>query len=387
MIAKLHNSIQHYAWGSQNYIQDLIGAPCEDVMAEMWMGAHHQSPSMVEVDDGEIALDQVLKTHPEYLGDASERFDELPFLFKLLAAGQALSIQAHPDKESAEAGFARENAAGIDLFAAHRNYKDDNHKPEIICALTEFWGLNGFRPIDEILTKMSDAVGISLANEIEKFAKDPSREGLKVFYREILTLETDKSQVMLDELLKSAEQNSAQIDYEWVLRVNKQYPGDPSVISVLLLNLIKLNPGEAMFCGAGDLHSYLSGFGVELMANSNNVLRGGLTVKHIDRDELLKNLSFNSGNPRIIQADERNENESVYPADVTEFCLSKIILTETDYTASDSSFSIYICTEGQFKINGELHINQGMSFLNTAGETVQISGKGCLFRASIPLNK
>lgn len=301
-ILPLQNIIQDYTWGSTVHIARLMGksVPSNAPQAEVWMGAHPKAPSRV----GDKTLLEMIDADPQaMLGNATiERFGKhLPFLFKLLAAGQPLSIQAHPNLDQARKGFALENAAGIPLDAPNRNYKDDNHKPEILCAISEFWGLNGFRRIPKLI-ELLDEVGLpTLAAEVDALREQPSPEGLKMLFLSLLGIDNERKVKLLDDLLQVANARKGQRpEYDWALRISNLYPGDIGVMCVLLLNLVKLEPGEAMFCASGELHAYLDGFGVELMANSDNVLRGGLTAKHVDIPELKKTLTFMDRDAEIL---------------------------------------------------------------------------------------
>jgi len=217
----------------------------------------------------------------------------LPFLFKVLASAKPLSIQAHPNRAQARQGFARENELGIPLDAPNRNYKDDNHKPEIICALTPFWALIGFRKIEEMIDLLERLQIHSLEKEIDILRAQPNSAGLKDFFRAVMTLDKQSKEEAVGEALVSAEARADEDPVSsWMIKLHQEYPGDIGVLSTVLLNLIRLEPGDALYQSAGELHAYLEGVGMELMANSDNVLRGGLTPKHVDVPELLNTLNF-----------------------------------------------------------------------------------------------
>jgi mannose-6-phosphate isomerase len=398
-IGLLQNSIQGYAWGSSTAIPELLGLPVVEgqPQAELWMGAHPKAPSKVFCDGSWRSLLEVTQENPEeVLGkETASRFsNKLPFLFKVLAAAKPLSIQAHPNREQAKLGFARENKLGIPLEALNRNYRDDNHKPEIICALTPFWALNGFRKIGDILTLLEKIQAPSLA-ETSTFLRDyPTPEGLKKIFHQLMTMEESKQHRIIDEAVTSTEMwaNSDPVS-TWMVKLNQVYPGDIGVLSVILLNLILLKPGEAMYLPAGELHAYLEGVGIELMANSDNVLRGGLTPKHIDVNELLSLLSFSDGEVDILRPEKQTSGEAVYPTETTEFILSVIAVKAGDAfkSARDRSVEVMICTEGEAKVrdlsDGEItSLSKGVSIVVPAAvEQYLIEGDATFYKATVPL--
>jgi mannose-6-phosphate isomerase len=306
----LENPVRPYAWGSRTVIADLLGEPVPSPhpQAEMWLGAHPGDPSrIVHPDGGRTSLLEMLTSDPEGLLGAERcaRWEgRLPFLFKVLAADEPLSLQAHPSLDQAREGFARENAAGIPLDASDRNYRDANHKPELICALTEFHALVGFRDPVETLGLLRALDVPELAPHVELLAAQPGPDGLRALFTTWITL----PQSMLDELVPAVQRGAVTLagaGGDWAaeartaLELSERYPGDAGVLAALLLNRVVLAPGEALFLPAGNLHAYLAGAGVELMANSDNVLRGGLTPKHVDVPELLRVLDFTSGPPPV----------------------------------------------------------------------------------------
>ena len=334
----LRCSVQHYAWGDPELLPDLLGIenPEDKPYAELWMGAHPDLPSTVEEHGEAIGLDRLIAEAPAALLGARTARDfggELPYLFKIIAAAAPLSIQAHPSKQAAEAGFAREEAAGLPRTAPNRTYKDRNHKPELIAALTDFYGLRGFRPleqIDRILRGHPELHALA-----ERF--EPSPEGLRAVYGHFMTLPEDEVHAILDPLVdrlraERTERPFTREDPEyWVLRSDEIYSSeghrDRGLLSILLLNLVHLRPGEAMQLPARVLHAYLEGAGVELMANSNNVLRGGLTPKHVDVPELLDNVIFEGAPPETVTA-ERSTGAPVwtYRSPAREFELRRVEL-------------------------------------------------------------
>ena len=238
-IGLLKNTIQEYAWGSRAAISELLGqsVPSEKPQAELWMGAHPKAPSQVLSDGLWRSLQEVIQENPEEtLGKkVAARFSNgLPFLFKVLAAAKPLSIQAHPNKEQAEQGFARENELGIPLDAPHRNYRDDNHKPEIICALTPFWALNGFRRIDETLSLLEKARIPDLAEIVSFLQSHSNRDGLKKFFDYLMTTDSGKQGKIVEQAVNFAEKRPPKEPvWMWMIKLNEEYPGDIGVLSPL----------------------------------------------------------------------------------------------------------------------------------------------------------
>jgi mannose-6-phosphate isomerase len=398
-IAFLRNKVQNYAWGSVTAIPELLGQnnPGHEPVAELWMGAHTKAPSLVECDGKWQSLKELIENTPrEILGDeVARRFDDrLPYLFKVLAAAKPLSIQAHPDRDQAREGFERENERGIALDAPDRNYRDDNHKPECICALSPFWALHGFREISDIIDLMQSCCPHGLADELHRLQKQPAVAGLKRFFTDLMTLGPSRRLQVVVEALQNA-QNLADKEaaFQWMIKIADEYPSDIGVLSPILLNLIQLKPGQALFLPAGELHAYLEGVGIELMANSDNVLRGGLTPKHIDVPELLKVLSFDPHPVSIVEPVEISESERVYTSAANEFVLSVISLSNgRPYHKSDlKSIEILLCTDGTARIEtrGGRNINnikKGDSVIVPAAvEKYGITGDAILYKAAVPL--
>lgn len=391
MIYRLFNTIQEYAWGDKTSIAQLLGVKNNEgkPQAELWMGAHPKSPSIVLNGTEKISLDKLIARSPHStLGEkVKNKFGKLPFLLKILAAGEPLSIQAHPNLDQAKNGFARENLEGIPLDAFQRSYKDDNHKPEIICALTPFHAMNGFRPIAQIvsfLEKIQDPFFGKLVTLLK--SNEPSI-GLKLFFEEVMRCPDNLKASLLQQACSTAQKNQ-DIAFEWVLKLNKQYLGDIGALCPLFLNVITLNPGEAMFLEAGRLHSYLMGVGVELMANSDNVLRGGLTPKFVDIDELLRILKFEVSHLQILKPQGFLE-EKYFPDFVEEFSLSAIESPgDRNYEIEQNKKpSILICISGNgrfFDNEIDIHFEKGQSFFIPASQTTfNASGSGFFYRATV----
>ena len=398
-IGLLKNSIQEYAWGSRTAIPELLGqsVPADKPQAELWMGAHPKAPSRVLADGLWRSLPEVIEESPEEtLGqEVAARFaNKLPFLFKVLAAAKPLSIQAHPNKEQAGQGFARENELGIPLDAPHRNYRDDNHKPEIICALTPFWALNGFRKIEETLSLLEEARIPGLAEIVSFLRNHPNRDGLKKFFNHLMTTDSGKQSKIVEQAVNYAEKRTPEEPvWTWMIKLNEEYPGDMGVLSPIFLNLIRLEPQQAMYLPAGELHGYLEGVGIELMANSDNVLRGGLTPKHIDVQELLAVLNFTDGEVNILGPENLTPGEAIYSTEAEEFVLSVIRVDNAAPFSStrDRSVEMLMCTEGEVSVTdlrvGDItRLTRGISIIVPAAvEQYRIEGDGILYKAAVPV--
>lgn len=395
-IYKLHNAIQHYDWGSYDAIPQLMGLenPERKPVAELWMGAHPKAPSSVIKDQKKIPLNETIASDPAgILGQkVAARFDNiLPFLFKLLSAAKPLSIQAHPNLDQAESGFDREEQLGIPLDAPNRNYKDRNHKPEIICALTPFTALRGFRAIQEIIDEFVSLDIPEIAPALKGLREHATSHGLRDFFKQLMEMESEQKASLIHRLTEIAPSKRGN-RYRLICSLAEEYPSDIGVVAPLLLNLIQLNPGEAMFLPAGELHAYLEGTGIELMANSDNVLRGGLTSKHVDIPELLNILSFSDAPPEILHPRSISETEETYPLPINEFLLTKVTVRETvEFRQTNlQSIEIYVGVQGAGHIRsgtGEtLTISKGDTFTVFAEtERYSISGNAVLYRASVPI--
>ena len=397
-ISILKNTIQEYAWGSYTAIAELLGnkSPSVSPQAELWMGAHPKAPSAVKYGGKWVSLLDLIKNNPEdILGkEVAHKFNHtLPYLFKVLAAAKPLSVQAHPDKTQAISGFEKENRLGIPIDAYNRNYKDDNHKPECICALTPFWALNGFRKVSEILLLMEKICPQGLASELDDFRNRQDKQGLKNFFSSLLTMGPERKKQIIDDALKNAHRFSEDDNlFEWTIKLYNEYKADIGIFSPILLNLICLKPGQAMFIPSGALHAYLDGVGIELMANSDNVLRGGLTPKHIDVQELLSILDFEEMDINIIASKKCKDFEMIYPSPAEEFVLSVIFDNkEIAYKSPvKRSIEIILCTDGKALItdidnNIAIDLNMGVSVVIPACvKNYTINGKATLYKASVP---
>ena len=398
-ISLLRNSIQKYAWGSTTEIPELLGEknPGGEPFAELWMGAHPKAPSMANCDGKWISLQKLIDTKPqEILGiEVAKRFNnKLPYLFKVLAAAKPLSIQAHPSLEQAKEGFEKENRLGIPLDAKNRNYKDDNHKPECICALSEFWALCGFRNISDIIFLMREVCPVGLAEELNMLESNTNPRGLKQFYTNLMTMEAKSQEQIIKEAVQNAKNRTDEDStFFWIVRIAEEYPSDIGILSPTILNLIRLKPGQALFLRAGELHAYLKGLGMELMANSDNVLRGGLTPKHVDVPELLKALNFKYHPISILEGVPVTKNERVFETPAAEFVLSTISVTEEQpyQHPGQKSIEILICIEGSANLSGydsneNYSVKKGDSLIITAAaEGYKITGEAVFYKAMVPV--
>ena len=384
---KLINSVQNYAWGSKTALTDLYGIanPNNLPMAELWMGAHPKSSSKIEDASGQARSlrDVIDADKAALLGDkVAQRFGELPFLFKVLCADQPLSIQVHPNKQASEIGFAKENAAGIPLDAAERNYKDPNHKPELVFALTPFLAMNAFREFSEIISLLQPVAGAS--NAIAHFLENPNAEALSQLFASLLNMQGEEKSHALA-VLKAALESQQGEPWETIRLIAQFYPDDSGLFSPLLLNVVKLNPGEAMFLFAETPHAYLQGVALEVMANSDNVLRAGLTPKYIDIPELVANVKFVAKPAaELLTQPVKNGAELDFPIPVEDFAFSLHDLSQTETTIAQESAAILFCVEGEATLHkGEQHLvlKPGESAFVAANESpVSVSGTGRLAR-------
>jgi mannose-6-phosphate isomerase len=394
----LKNAIQPYSWGHKQALERLfcIDNPEHKPQAEIWMGAHPKAPSQLRLSGGKThALDKFIAEGVEAaLGEQAVHDFEgnLPFLLKVLSAAQPLSIQAHPNKQQAVEGFARENDQNIAVDVPHRNYRDDNHKPELIYALTPFKAMNGFRPFEEIIRLFSLVENETLAQWLPKLKRTPNSESLKSFYQQLMALSGEQQQKLLADVLMVAN-HSDEPALQEVVNLHNFYPGDTGVLSPLLLNLVSLVPGQAMFLKSGTLHAYLEGTGLEIMANSDNVLRGGLTCKHVDLSELLKTIVFEPADPSTLFVDavDCGVGASEFPVPVNDFSFSVIHTAAAAdgmlYECQCRCGEILFCICGSFTVQSlsgqKLTISAGQScFVMASTESYTLTGRGRVARAS-----
>ncbi|MCL5096129.1 MAG: mannose-6-phosphate isomerase, class I, partial [Candidatus Omnitrophica bacterium] len=403
----LQPTVQHYPWGDPDFIPRLIGQsnPEGKPFAELWMGAHPDSPSLVRLPGRTASLLEILEAAAEDLLQpaVAERFQRrLPFLLKILAAAAPLSLQIHPSRENAVAGYTRENLAGIPLHAPSRNYKDPNHKPELVVALTDFYGLSGFRPLPDIARQI--AAVPALLEAMGRFESSP--ESLREHYSRLMEWPQSRVDGVLNPLIaqltaRHERQPYGKEDREyWLLRSDQACSigghRDRGLFSFYLLNLVHLRPGQGMYLPAGILHSYLEGAAIEIMANSNNVLRGGLTAKHIDVPELLRNVAFVGAEPEIINARRLGQSQEwFYPTPAEEFELHRIELSDmySHVNRPDHSADILILfaldpgTKVSVTAGGDsLELSQGQVFMAPHGTayTLRANGRATLYKATLP---
>lgn len=389
---KLINIIQHYDWGSKTALTELYGIenPENLPMAELWMGAHPDASSQVAVAGNPVSLAELISAHPQQLlGEAVERrFSGLPFLFKVLCAAGPLSVQVHPDKQAAELGYQREQQAGIPLTSPLRNYKDNNHKPELVYALTEFRAMNGFRPPQQIAGLLQPLAGAH--PQIAAFIRQPDMAGLRQLFARLLSLQGSEAELARQRL---AEVSAGLPGDSWqtVRSLQQGYPTDMGQFMPLLLNVVVLQPGQAMFLFAKTPHAYLHGSGLEIMANSNNVLRAGLTAKHIDIPELLNNVEFVScPTERLLTRPVTSRDEISFPVPVDDFSFAIHQLQPTAQALSWQGPRIIFCLEGTAccQCSGQsLTLQLGESAFIPASEgPLRVSGQGRLACAYCEIN-
>ncbi|MDX7992258.1 mannose-6-phosphate isomerase [Xenorhabdus sp. Reich] len=387
---KMTNNIQHYDWGSKTALTDIYGIenPDNQPMAELWMGAHPKCSSRVtDPQTGEtITLNNLIAKAPEkYLGKkVAHQFQRLPFLFKVLCAAQPLSIQVHPDKTSAEAGFAKENEQGIPLDSAQRNYKDDNHKPELVYALTPFKAMNAFRPLSDIAQLLNY---VSAAHpDIQTFLQHPNEKNLAFLFAQLLNMQGEQKRLAIA-VLKSALNSHQGEPWDTIRKMTAFYPDDNGLFSPLLLNVVELEPGQAMFLYARTPHAYLEGVALEVMANSDNVLRAGLTSKHIDVPELMSNLDFIPKSVDTLLTAPKQEKDALsYPVPINDFRFSVYTIQEQPITLENASASVLFCFDGQVVISTDeqqLRLFSGESiFLSAIERAVTVHGNGKVAKVS-----
>ncbi len=352
------------------------------------MGAHPSDPSIA----GGVALNEIIAADPEAnLGpEVARSFGELPFLAKILAAAKPLSVQAHPNLSQAKAGFARENAAGIALDARERTYRDPNHKPELICALTPFDAKCGFRRLSQTRELFADLGGDELSPLREMLGSSgPANEVLATTLTWLLELSAEAAGTLSQAVVAQSVAGSwtgawFAPDLGWVPEIASEYPGDIGSVVTLLLNHVTLSPGQALFLGAGNLHSYLKGVAVEIMANSDNVVRGGLTPKHIDVPELLAVVDTT---PIEVPIQMAGPGSHTFSAPVADFGLTRVVLGDSRWVEPDGP-EIVFATEGApiltvDKTAQEVTLGKGDAvFVPASDGPYRVSGLGVLWRAT-----
>jgi len=379
---------QHYAWGSTTAIPELLGFPADGrPWAELWIGAHPAAPS--RLPDG-TPLDAAIAGDPlGWLGEAVvQRFGpRLPYLLKVLAAAEPLSLQAHPSEAQAKAGFERENAAGLALDAPTRVYKDPHHKPELLCALTSFDALCGFRPVAgtiELIGSLRRARGLQPFGALLQGQRDPA-DALRDIVGTLLTMPAGDQRHLVEETAAAcaAHDGAFALETSWMVRLAERYPGDIGSVVALFLNLVRLAPGQAIGLTSGNLHAYLSGTGIELMANSDNVLRGGLTPKHVDVPELLRILDCTPLVEPVLAA-EVVPHGARYAIAADEFRLDRLTLAARDAAVELRGPAIVLTTDGDAQVD-DRPMRPGHPEFVRADAAAWLSGDCTAFVATVNL--
>jgi mannose-6-phosphate isomerase len=390
---KIKGIVQHYSWGGYNFIPALLGIENtgQKPFAEYWLGAHPNHPSTIA--GSELTLSAMIKEAPgKLLGPGvSKNFSSLPFLFKILDVRQMLSIQVHPSKESAIKEFALENEKGIPVNAPHRNYKDENHKPELMVALGDFWLLHGFKDEARLKEVLRDKPAFN-------FLLNVFGEGnYRALYESVMTMEQEKVDQVLGTLLQPLismyEKGQLKKESEdfWAARAVSTFCKDGhydrGIFSIYFFNLVHLKKGEGIFQPQGMPHAYLEGQNVEVMANSDNVLRAGLTDKHIDVKELLKHVDFKATVPAVLPAG--NDFAVTYLSPAQEFELHAYQFNGQQEMVVSQSPEIWFLLSGTATVKVEdvtIELNKGEAVFLCPGSEMHISsGKGELFRCLVPL--
>ncbi|WP_375320706.1 mannose-6-phosphate isomerase, class I [Aliivibrio logei] len=366
----MNNVIQDYAWGSYTSIETLfdIKNTTEKPQAELWMGAHPNGCSVVTINGNSVLLSDLINEDKDAFlsSPTAQSFGELPYLFKVLAAEKALSIQVHPNKQQAMDGYDKEEKAGIAINAFNRNYKDNNHKPELVYALTTYKAMNGFRAFDDIISLFTLMSLPSIDSLVTEFSQDPSSNGLKTFFKAILSLEGEAKDTALTELVNFASQNTDELFIQ-IQDLIEQYPNDIGLFTPLMLNVITLQPGEAMYLKACTPHAYINGTGLEIMANSDNVLRAGLTPKFMDIDELMACTEFDSiPQSALLMQPISIDGGMNYPIPVDDFKFS-VLTPSTELPLTTQSAEIL------FAIDEDMIVN------HPSGESVSVSKGHSIF--------
>lgn len=392
-ILRLRGKVQHYAWGGYEFIPELLNLPNADYkpFAEYWLGAHPSASSDVELPDGssEFLHDLVQQLPLKYIGEkVYERFGELPFLLKVLDVKEMLSIQVHPSKEEAIKGYEREEAAGIPINAPNRNYKDKNHKPEVMIALSDFWLLHGFKNEDGLMATLQAVSAFAPLVDIFKSG------GYYELYKHVMELPQQQvDELLLPVVTKALQANADKTSPEyWIKKLYSEMPAgniDRGIFSIYFFNIVHIPAGQGIFQGAGVPHAYLEGQNIELMANSDNVLRGGLTPKHIDVDELLKHTIFEGITPNVLAGEKLACGEVNFNVPVADFGISALQLNAGERHASTSySAEIFVVMNGSVEVAHHV-FKRGEAFIILPGTNYIIvaDADARLYKAYVPEGK
>ncbi|MFK7771426.1 MAG: mannose-6-phosphate isomerase, class I [Saprospiraceae bacterium] len=403
----IKGAIQNYAWGGKEFIPKLMSLQNADSQpfAEVWLGAHQRGPAQMNMDGREVSLKDFLEKNPEALGEKviNQFGKRLPYLFKVLDVNKMLSIQTHPTKKAAEIGFAREEKAGISVTAFNRNYKDDNHKPEVMVAMTEFWLLHGFKSlevIEEVLTSVPEFK--MLLEYYQRILQKEVDNKLFHFYKNLMEmsqrtvddiLQPLAERLSLDFVVKKLPKNSPDYWAALAFRDNMLEGGhfDRGVFSIYIFNLVCLQQGEGIFQDAGIPHAYLEGVNMELMANSDNVFRGGLTVKHVDVNELLEHVIFEPVIPNVLTGTQIDQGVRVYQTPAPDFELTQILLKDSEkyYCENALTPETLIVMKGEVIVQSgkdKFRLERGGTFFATSGAEYTLVSKGMseVFKAAVP---
>lgn len=384
----IDGAVKNYGWGSVTAIPELLGRGATgEPVAELWFGAHPSGPSLV--CDSNIPLDEHVEADPAAaLGTAVAReFGSLPFLLKVLAAAAPLSLQTHPSDAQARAGFEREESLGIDRDGENRCFRDRRHKPELICALTEFSALCGFREPSESLELLATIPTEALDPVRDRLTAEPSPEGVRGLLQWLLSQSRESAADLVGSVVWACLSESSlpfAAERAMVVELGRRYRDDPAVVVALLLNLVTLQPGEAIFFGPGNLHAYLGGTGVELMANSDNVVRAGLTTKYVDVATLLVIVDTS---PMAVDVQRPSAVDGVvrYRSAVPEFSLQRIDLDGE--VEIEPGPAILLCISGHAHIEGQsarYPLARGAAAWMPASDgPARLNGTATLFRAGL----
>jgi len=375
-VYKLYNQIKHYEWGSPYILPQFLGIENSRGIpyAEMWMGTNSGAPSKIRVSND--------KTE-----DLFRVSGDIPFLLKVIAVEKPLSIQAHPNKEQAVQGFKREEELKLHLKSPSRNYKDPNHKPEILCALSPFTLMAGFRKPDEIYRSLEEFITVipQLKEVFSPMFRALKTNMLEVFFRILFyfsRLEIEYITKLVNEVKISGTGGITGQQWQLIKDFAVLYPNEIAILSPLYLNYFTLQPGQAVFIPAGILHSYISGFGVELMANSDNVLRCGLTPKYVDIPELMSILTFTSFMPPVVTPD--SSSWFCYQTPCDEFLLALMRADGGEEFFPEEEPAVCVVTEGELLTDG-LKFKKGESFfVPKDAQSLSFSGNYSLFAAVTP---
>lgn len=378
----LDSPVRTYAWGSPTVIPALLGVPATgERQAELWMGAHPAAPSSVTIGGTTLTLAELIEKNPEamlgpvVLGHFGPR---LPYLLKILAIDKPLSIQAHPTIEQAEAGYRREEQAGIPLDAPNRSYRDRSHKPEMLVALTDVEALLGFREPAETADLLDELAVPALTAAVAELRADGAA-GLELVVRRWLSVSAGEVSGLVRAVVAAAEHATGELA-ELVRRLAEEHPGDRGLLLALLLRRVRLTPGEAAFIPAGVPHSYLRGVAVEAQASSDNTLRAGLTVKHVDVDDVLRILRFDATPDLRVRHVPMSPRAAILAPGVADFVLTRVTLDADPVTLEAAGPRIVLVTEGAARVSttaGEVELGQGRAaFVPAAEGAVSLTGRG-----------